>query len=110
MYLKYIISVVSEADQRRYKMTNKEMDAKIIEMKNWEAEVAKINQIIEDIKSELKAECEARNEDEIRTDTFIVRYKNITSNRFNTSLFKKENLSLYNMYLKESITRKFTVD
>ncbi len=91
-------------------MTNKELDAKIIEMKNWEAEANKIAEIIDSIKSELKAECEKRKEEEIRTDTFVIRYKNILSNRFNTALFKKENLALYNLYLKESTSKKFTID
>lgn len=91
-------------------MTNKELDAKIIELKNWESEVDKITQIINEIKDELKAECENRQEEEIRTDTFVIRYKNISSNRFNTSLFKKENAALYAMYLTESISKKFSIN
>lgn len=90
-------------------MTNKEMDAKILEMKKWEAEAENIKQIIEGIKDELKAECESRGEEEIRTETFIVRYKNVKSNKFDTSLFKQENTALYKLYLKESLCKKFSV-
>ena len=90
-------------------MTNREMDAKIIEMKNWESEIDKINSIIDSIKTQLKNECVVRGEDEIKTDTFVIRYKDVVTPRFDTNAFKKENFGLYSRYLKESVSKRFSV-
>lgn len=90
-------------------MTNREMDAIVIEMKNWESEIEKITMIIDSIKTQLKNECVSRGEDEIHTDTFVIRYKDVVTPRFDTSAFKKENFDLYSRYIKENVSKRFSV-
>lgn len=89
-------------------MTNKELNDIILEMKGWESEMNRISEIVESLKSQLKSECIRRNEDEINTDVFIVRYKDVTSRRFDTESFKKEHAKLYSKYIKENVSKRFT--
>ena len=45
----------------------------------------------------------------VEADVFTIRYQTIISNRLDTTKFKTENKDLYEMYLKESSAKRFTV-
>lgn len=89
-------------------MTTKELNEKIIELKKWEKEQKNIQTIIDELKDSLKAEMELRGVDELETDMFTLSYKEVISNRFDTTSFKKDNAVLYNHYLKESVSKRFS--
>lgn len=48
--------------------------------------------------------------DEIRTDRYIVRNKEVTSNRFDTTRFKKDHKDLYEAYTVTSTSERFTIN
>lgn len=89
-------------------MTTKELNEKIVELKKWEKEQKNIQAIIDELKDSLKAEMELRGVDELETDMFTLSYKEVISSRFDTTSFKKDNAVLYNHYLKESVSKRFT--
>lgn len=47
--------------------------------------------------------------EELCVGPHVIRFKFITSNRFDTTAFKKAHADLYTDFLKESISRRFTV-
>ena len=63
----------------------------------------------ESIKDELKAEMINRNTEEMMVDVFKIRYKTVKSNRFDTTAFKSTHKELYNQYIKQTESRRFTV-
>lgn len=90
-------------------MNNTTIDEKIIEIRALESEVKRLQEQIDSIKNEIKSEMEKRNVDEIKTSLFSISYKDVISNRFDTTAFKKDNAEIYNYYLKESVSRRFTI-
>ena len=47
--------------------------------------------------------------EEITADVFRIRYITVISNRLDTANFKKDHADLYNEYLKECASKRFTV-
>ena len=47
--------------------------------------------------------------EEMSIGAFCVRFQNVVRNNFNTSLFKKKYLELYNAFIKQSTYRKFSI-
>jgi predicted phage-related endonuclease len=57
----------------------------------------------------IKAEMAAREVDELTVDVFKVRWTKVTSNRFDTTAFKKAHEDIYNLFTKASETRRFSI-
>lgn len=91
-------------------MDNKTLNEKILEMKQWEQEIKTLTAIVDSIKDEIKTAMDAEHVDELSTGMFTVRYKDVVSSKFDTKTFKKDNANLYNLYLKESVTKRFTIN
>ena len=68
-----------------------------------------IQQEIDQLEADLKAQLEAWDVDEIQAGPFRVVWKFVNSSRFDTRRFKAENLNLYNMYMIPNSYRKFSV-
>ena len=47
--------------------------------------------------------------EEERVDDFIIRYKEITSSRFDCKSFQKEHEDLYRQFSRPSLVRRFTI-
>lgn len=67
-----------------------------------EAEKAKL-------KEEIRKDMEKKGIDQVKTGNFIVRCKNIISNRFDSKRFRAEHEDLYKSYQKQQKTMRFTV-
>lgn len=61
------------------------------------------------VKESLIAELDEQHVEELQVDIFKVRYITVTSNRFDTTGFKKAHTELYSTYLKESTCKRFTI-
>lgn len=80
--------------------------------------IEKIN-ALEEQKKELEKQLNSL-KDEIKSDmgeletkvvgNYTIHYTNVTSNRFDTTAFKKAYENLYNLYLKVSETRRFSIN
>lgn len=90
-------------------MTNRMMDNRIKKLKEIEAQQKELEAQAEAIKAELKAELEANNEDEHNTGSFIIRWKEIISNRLDGKSLKAAMPELYNQYCTPTTSRRFTV-
>ena len=90
-------------------MSTKDLTAKVRSLKELEALIAEAQAEAEGIKDELKAEMINRNTEEMTVDVFKIRYKTVKSNRFDTNAFKSTHKDLYNQYIKQTESRRFTV-
>ena len=90
-------------------MSKMDMIKKIEELNAWEELMEEAKAEIESIRDILKAEMHANDVEELAVGKYIVRYTNITSNRFDSSTFKKVMPEIYKAYLKQSISRRFSI-
>lgn len=90
-------------------MSTKDLTAKVRSLKELEALIAEAQAEAESIKDELKAELINRNTEEMTVDIFKIRYKTVKSNRFDTTAFKSTHKELYDQYIKQTESRRFTV-
>ncbi len=90
-------------------MDNKTINEKVVELRNFENEIKQMQEIVDSLKDELKNEMTARGVDELDTGTFKMSYKDVVSNRFDSKAFQKDNEIIYKAYLKESVSKRFTI-
>ena len=90
-------------------MDKKLIDGKADELKKLELEKKALEEKIQGIQTELKECLESEGVDELTTDKYIIRYKSVVSHRFDTTKFKSEHTDLYESYLKESVSKRFTI-
>ena len=90
-------------------MDNKMINEKIVEIRNFENEIKQMQEVVDSLKDELKNEMTARGVDELDTGTFKLTFKEVVSNRFDSKAFQKDNEVIYKAYLKESVSKRFTI-
>lgn len=90
-------------------MTTLELAKKIGELKGLEALVKEAEAEMEILKNEIKAEMNKQNLEEMNCGKYIVRYKEVTSDKFDSKTFKTEHPKYYKMYLKQSVCKRFTI-
>ena len=86
-----------------------EIITKIETLREWEALAKEADQMIESLKDELKAYMLAQGIEELEAGQFVMRYKTISSNRFDSTSFKKQYDKLYKEYTKQVISKRFTI-
>ena len=64
---------------------------------------------IDAIKDIIKSEMVARDTEEIISGEYKVRFAYVKSRRFDTAAFKASQPEMYNLYTKETFTRRFSV-
>ena len=64
---------------------------------------------ITSIEDAIKAEMTARDTEEMTVDVFKIRWTKVTSNRFDTTAFKKTHADLYAQYTKQTESRRFSI-
>ena len=82
---------------------------KIEELNDWESLLEEAKEQIEALRDELKAEMLMRGKEELEAGQYIMRYQTITSNKFDNSAFKKALPDIYKAYLRQSISKRFTI-
>lgn len=91
-------------------MTNRtELESKIKELKELEAMAHELATEIESLKDELKAVLVAENKEELVTGAYILRYTIVTTNRFDSTTFKKSYGDLYKQFTKQTTSRRFSI-
>lgn len=91
-------------------MSTNELTAKVRKLKELKTFAEEVASEITAIEDELKAEMTAQNVEEMTVDVFKLRYKAVTSNRFDSTAFKATHAELYAQYTKPTTYRKFTVN
>jgi len=82
---------------------------RILKLKEIERQQKALEEQAEAIKAEIKKEMEAQGVEELHTGSFIIRWKTIISNRFDSKTFQAEHKKMYEQYAKQTESRRFTV-
>ncbi|HCG36156.1 MAG TPA: hypothetical protein DER23_07420 [Clostridiales bacterium] len=90
-------------------MSTIELTSKVRELKELKLMAEELATEITAIEDTIKSEMTAREIDELIVDVFKIRWTRVTSNRFDTTSFKKTHTDLYNQYTKTTESRRFSI-
>ena len=90
-------------------MSNAEIRVAINELKDLETMIDELTASATIIKDSIKKEMHDREVEVIDLGNTVVRNTTVISNRFDTTNFKKVNLALYNEFLRQVVSHKFSV-
>ena len=90
-------------------MSQNEIITKINALQDWEALMEEARAEAEAIRDELKQLLLSRDTEELEAGPFIVRYQSIVSNRFDNSAFKKQMPDVYQRFIRQSTSKRFSI-
>lgn len=90
-------------------MDRKELQRQVKELKELKLMQEEVQAEITAIEDKLKAEMTAQNVTELHAGIFKVRWVDVTSNRFDTTSFKKIYSDLYNQFLRTTNSKRFSI-
>lgn len=90
-------------------MTERMIENRIKKLQNIEAQMKELEAQAEELKAELKADLEEKGLDELKTKNFLIRWKEIVSNRLDGKALKAALPEIYSQYCKATSSRRFTV-
>ena len=90
-------------------MGTRALENRILKLKEIERQQKALEEQAEAIKAEIKNEMEAQGAEELHTGSFIIRWKTIISNKFDSKAFATEHKKMYEQYTKKTESRRFTV-
>ena len=90
-------------------MSTREMENKARRLKSLKNRQESLQQEIDQLEEDLKAQLVAWNVDEVQAGPFLVMYRPVTSTRFDDRRFRAENGNLYSLYMVPNCYRKFSV-
>lgn len=90
-------------------MSTKAIETKVKEIKELSRIKEEIEVEIASLQDELKAELTERCTDELVAGEYKIRYKEVSSNRFDTTSFKATHKELYEQYTKTTVSRRFSI-
>lgn len=90
-------------------MTERMIENRAKKLQEIESQISTLQAQAEIIKSELKADLEDKGVDELKTKNFIIRWKEIISNRLDGKALKAALPEIYSQHCRESASRRFTI-
>lgn len=90
-------------------MSTTEITSKVENIKTLQTMIDELTAEMEAAKDEVKAEMTARGVDEMTVSCFKVRYKDVTSSRFDSTAFKKTHSELYEQYCIKTVSKRFSI-
>ena len=90
-------------------MTERMIENRFKRLQEIEAQQKKLETAAEAIRAELKADMEEKGLDELKTKNFILRWKEIISNRLDSKALKAALPDVYGQFCKASASRRFTI-
>lgn len=90
-------------------MTERMIENRAKKLQEIESQISTLQAQTEIIKLELKADLEDKGVDELKTKNFIIRWKEIISNRLDGKALKAALPEIYSQYCRESASRRFTI-
>ncbi len=90
-------------------MTERMIENRIRKLQELEAQQKELEAAAEAIRTELKADLEEKGVDELKTKNFMLRWKEIISNRLDSKALKAALPDVYGQFCKTSTSRRFTV-
>lgn len=90
-------------------MSTNEIEKKIAELQELEAIAEEAKAEAEAIRDELKALMLEQNTEELSAGRHIIRWTSVLSNRFDSTTFKKEHNTMYQQYVKQVSSKRFSI-
>ena len=90
-------------------MSKNEMISMIETMNNYDELASKVKAKADAIREAIKEEMVRQNTEELVAGTYIVRFTNVISNRFDSTTFKRLYADLYKDFTKPVSSRRFSV-
>ena len=90
-------------------MSISELSAKVNELRELRRMSDELSAEIEAIQDAIKNHMDAANVDTLTGNDYKITWKNVTSARFDTTAFKRENPELSARYTKNTTTRRFII-
>jgi len=90
-------------------MANNELLNKIEALNEWEALMEEAKAEAEAIRDSIKQEMLSRELEELECGQYIIRYQSIVSNRFDSSSFKKALPDVYQAFIRQSTSKRFSI-
>ena len=86
-----------------------EIGAKVKELKELRDMEAEVKSSIAAIEDSLKAEMLAKNTDVLSGKDYLITWKTIITNRFDSAAFKLTHEDLFNQFSRSTTTRRFVI-
>lgn len=90
-------------------MTERMIENRIKKLSALEEQIAQLQEQADAIKDELKADLEAKGTDELKTQNFIIRWKEIVSSRLDGKALKAAFPDVYSQFAKTISSKRFTI-
>lgn len=90
-------------------MTERMIENRIKKLKEIEVQQEAMEAWAEAIRTELKADVDEKGLDELKTKNFLIRWKEIVSNRLDGKALKAALPDVYSQFVKASYSRRFTI-
>ena len=90
-------------------MTERMIENRVKKLSALENQIAELQDQAEAIKAELKADLEEKGVQELKTKNFLIRWKEIVSNRLDGKALKEALPEIYSQYCRASASRRFTI-
>lgn len=90
-------------------MTERQIENRIKKLNELAAQRKAIEEQEDQIRDEIKKDLEEKGLEEIQTKSFIVRWKEVISQRLDSKALKSQLPEIYSTYCKESRSRRFTI-
>ena len=90
-------------------MRNAEIRHTVNELQALYAQADELKALINEREALIKEEMEARETEELNLGNVIIRFTSVLSNRFDTTAFKKLHADLYNTFIKQVYSRRFSI-
>ncbi len=90
-------------------MTEKMIENRVKKLQAIEAQQKELEAQADAIRAELKADLEERGVEELQTKNFLLRWKEIVSNRIDSKALKAALPDVYGQFCKASVSRRFTI-
>lgn len=88
-------------------MTNRQIENRIRKIQELEKQIKELQTVADGLRDEIKADMTG---EELRTGSFIVRWKEVISTRLDSTALKKALPDVWKAYSKESSSRRFTIN
>lgn len=90
-------------------MQKEELIKKVRELKELKVMAEELQGEIEALENSIKGEMVAQNVNELQVDVFKIRWTKVLSNRFDAKAFKNLYADLYNQFIKQTETMRFSI-
>lgn len=90
-------------------MGERAIENRIRKLQEIEAQQKELETQAEAIRAEIKADMESKGVEEIQTKNFIIRWKEIMSNRLDGKALKEAFPDVYGQFVRQTQSRRFTI-